>query len=280
MVFGFDGFRAIGGTTISLDIGYVATIAALKNTTTRNRTQANFDAAVLQYIASAQSAGLQVEALAGDAVWIQPTKRSATVFLMDYVAAFNTNAPTMKFTGLQFDLEPWVLPTWAHSPVAPTTQWLDTVAALAAKQAATAASNRTPLTFVVPFWLDGSAAPKTLSYGGISASPTAHIIRMLDNGAGQSNAVSVMAYRDFVAGSNGSAALSATEMTLADATNGRVNAIIAQEASNVERAKITFSQEGRSAMVGAMIELHAAYGTRPSFGGFAVNDFRSLVLLA
>lgn len=276
---GFAAFTAMGGTKISLDISYVATIAGMKNLKARQAAQTKFDAALKSYLVTANAAGLQVEALAGDPGWINPTKRSATTAIMNYVVAFNAASSANKLVGVHFDLEPWTLSAWSTGPVTPTKQWLDTIAAISAYQATLPAPQRLPLTFVVPFWLDGQAAPKTLNYGGVTDSPTAHIIRLLDNGAGQVNAVSVMAYRNLVAGSNGSAALSATEMALADATAGRVQAIIAQEVSNVEPATITFWQEGRGAMIAAMNDLYASYGSRPAFGGFAVNDFRSLALL-
>lgn len=277
---GFADFKAMGGTTMSLDVSQVVSIAAIRNVSSRTRTLQAWNNALDAYIAAAAASGLRVEALAGDPTWMKPTQRGATVTVMDYVTSFNApRPPAARLTGLQFDIEPWVDPAWSRSATVLTTQWLDTIASIAAKQAATAPESRVPLTMAVPFWLDGSAAPKALNRGGVVLAPTEHIVRLLDNGTGLGNAIAVMAYRDVVAGPNGSSTLSATEVAFTEKTGGRVGTVIAQEVTNIEPAHITFWQEGRGALVAAMGELTALNAGKTSFGGFAINDFRALTVL-
>ena len=196
---------------------------------------------------------------------------------MTYAAKFNAGTTGPGFTGVQFDLEPWATKTWPTEATALTTQWLATVASIAVHQTSFPAEVRLPITVVVPFWLDGQATPTSLRFAGVSSSPVGHIVRLLDNRSGRLNAISVMAYRDRVTGPNGSRALSATEVEMTDATGGRVRTILAQETSDVGPTGITFWQEGRAAMLAAMNDLRASYNTHPSFGGFAVNDLRSLL---
>ena len=107
-------------------------------------------------------------------------------------------------------------------------------------------------------------------------SPTAHVMRLLDTENGPRNAVAVMAYRDRTDGSNGSIALLADEFTFAEAHQGRVGVMVAQEISPVEPTSITFHEEGWDALVAAAEELTTAYGDRASFEGLAVNDLRSI----
>ena len=279
---GFASFKAMGGTTMSLDISHVVSIAALKNASTRTRTQQAWNRALDAYIAAAAAAGLRVEALAGAPTWMRPSQRAATITVMNFVASFNAARPTAaRLTGLQFDIEPWVDPGWSAGAATLTTQWLDTIGGISAKQVATAPALRVPLTVAVPFWLDGTAEPKALNRGGVVLSPTEHIVRLLDNGTGTGtgNAIAVMAYRDVVAGSNGSLALSNAEVGFTEKTGGRVRAVIAQEVTDIEPASITFWQEGRGALTAAMAELAVANSGKASFGGFAINDFRSLTVL-
>ena len=277
---GLADFKAMGGTSIALDISAVVPLAASKDRSARAIRRIAFDAKIARYLAAARAAGLSVEALAGDPTWINPSQRTATQTIMNYVVQFNATTTGPGFSGLQFDLEPWATKAWATEATALTTRWLATVASIAVHQSSFPAATRLPVTVVVPFWLDGQATPTSLRFAGVTSSPVGHIVRILDNSAGQVNAISVMAYRDRVAGPNGSRALSATEVSLTDATRGRVRTIIAQETSDVDPAGITFWQEGRAATLTAMNDLRASYGTRPSFGGFAVNDLRSLLLLS
>lgn len=277
---GLAAFRAMGGTSIALDISAVVPLTDVKDPTARSTRRIAFDTKVSRYLAAARAAGLSVEALAGDPAWINPSRRTVTQAIISYAAQFNARTAGPGFTGVQFDLEPWATKAWATEATTLTTQWLATVASIASHQTSFPAAMRLPITVVVPFWLDGQASPTSLRLAGVTSSPVGHIVRLLDNRSGRLNAISVMAYRDRVAGPNGSKALSATEVALTDSTGGRVRTIIAQEVGDVDPAGITFWQEGRVAMLAALRDLRAGYAARPSFGGFAVNDLRSLLLLS
>lgn len=274
---GFQRFRQWGGSTVGLDISYVVDISELPDPRLRAAAAADYRSRLQAYVAAAGRAGLSVEAVAGSPHWIQPPARYAVGIVSHFVTSFNAAAlPGQGLVGVHFDLEPWAQPDWSNRRVPLTQALLDTVKDVAYRQRGSRAAVRVPVTFDLPFWLDGTGEPRTVDHLGVKAPPTQHVMRLLDNGAGQSNSVVVMAYRDTTDGPDGSAAAVAAELALARQHAGRVRVAIGQEIRDVQPPHTTFHQEGARALQAAMRALQVRYGWELGFGGFAVNDFASL----
>lgn len=276
----FARFRAMGGTTVAVDISYVVDISEIADPGARAAAQGAYTQRLRQYVAAAARAGLTVEAAAGSPHWVSPDVRYATDIVWSFVTGFNASAPAgQRLVGVHFDLEPWGTPQWRTDAPTLARHLVETVAQIAARQRSTAAAKRVPVSVDLPFWLDGTTAPKTLRFNGRTASPTQHVIRLLDNGAGRVNSVVIMAYRDTTGGVDGSVPLSAGEITLADTFAGRVLVTIGQEVGAVSPERITFFEEGRAALAGALSTLRSTFGRRTGFGGFAIDDLASLAKL-
>lgn len=274
---GFAQFRAWGGTTVGLDISYVVDISELLDPVQRAAAAADYRARLRAYVATASRAGLSVEAVAGSPHWGSPDARYVCGVVGDYVAAFNAAAPLQQqLTGLHFDVEPWGLPDWPARRLTYAQHLLETVALMAAQQGRTPAPGRVPITVDLPFWLDGTGEPQTVDYHGVRTSPTRHVMRLLDNAAGQRNTVVIMAYRDTTAGPDGSAAAVAGELAAARQHAGRVLVGIGQEIRDVQPPHTTFHQEGAAALQAALRTLRQQYQGEVGFGGFAVNDLAAL----
>lgn len=272
---GFSQFAAMGGTTLSIDISYIVDISEIADPAQRAAEEARYRSSLRSYLAVAAEAGLSVEAVAGSPHWIRPDVRYVTGIVADFVTTFN-QASERKLAGLHYDLEPWGTPEWSVTARSQTRQLLETVAGIAALQAAVPVGQRVPVTVDLPFWLDGTTAPRSLRFGGFTMSPTAHVMRVLDNGAGMQNAVAIMAYRDQTGGIDGSLAVSAKEFRLAAKYNGRVRVIVGQEIGNVEPKRTTFHDEGLAAMRSAMRTLTTRYSRSVAWGGLAIDDFAAL----
>jgi len=268
---GLPAFRAYGGTGVAIDISAVVDISEIADPASRDAERARFTSRLRSYVDAAAASGLTVRALAGSPRWVLPDVRYVNDIVIDYVAAFNAAAPTgRRLTGLALDLEPWATSSWAGAAAKQTRYLLDTLTRAAAR------AGSLPLTITMPFWLDGTAAPKSLSYGGASMSPTQHVMRILAAAGGPRHSVAVMAYRDTTGGSDGSLAVSAREFDLAAVYGGRVGVVVAQEITDVEPARITFYQEGPGALASAIGVLSGRYSGRQGFAGFAVNDMAAL----
>ncbi len=270
-------FAGFGGTVVALDVSQVADIAEIPDEQDRSTAQAQFDAALSEYVSTAAASGLGVEALAGSPNWISPDTRYLTGTVIDFVYRYNSANPAdRRLSAIQFDLEPWVNPQWSRSAPALTTQLLDTIAYVTELNRQQPSDVRLPVVFALPFWLDGTTAPVSIRHDGLTMTPTEHVIRLLDDGSGEANAVSIMAYRDSTDGSDGTLALAAEEFEMAAAVGNRVKVRVAQEISDVEPSSITFHQEGSEALSSAISAIAEQYGSDDSFGGVAINDLASL----
>ncbi len=272
-----SAFARFGGTAVALDVSHAVDISELPDEQDRSGAQAQFDAALSKYVAAAAASGLEVEALAGSPTWISPDTRYLTGTVIEFVYRYNRAIPAdRRLSAIQFDLEPWGTPQWTQSAPALTTQLLDTVAYVADVNRQQPPTERVPVVFALPFWLDGTAAPSSIRHDGLEMSPTEHVMRLLDDGSGAANAVTIMAYRDFTAGPNGTLAITAREFEMAEARGGRVKVRVGQEISDVEPSRITFHQEGAQSLSSAISTIAGSYGSKDSFGGVAINDLASL----
>lgn len=273
----FVQFKAMGGTTVSLDLSYVADIAEISDPTARLAAQTDFESRLRAYTAKAARVGLTVEALAGSPNWVKPEYRYVNAIIAKFVTQFNKSVPTaQRLVGLQFDLEPWATEDWAHNARQLTGHLLDTVALIVATGYAEPIAAWVPITVNLPFWLDGTGSPGQILHDGLTLSPTQHVMRLLDQAPAPSNAVTIMAYRDTTGGADGSLALSANEFRLATYYGGRVKVRVAQEIADVDPPRSTYFQEGLPALRSAIGVLERAYRSDPAFAGIAIDDMLTL----
>lgn len=103
--------------------------------------------ALAAFIESAARQGVRIWAVEGDPEMVVPGEHAATVRRLAAYAAYNGAAPAAaRLHGVQFDIEPYLLPDYAQAPALWDSRYLALVRAL--RQAAGAL----PLELVVPFW--------------------------------------------------------------------------------------------------------------------------------
>ncbi|WP_418038494.1 hypothetical protein [Paenibacillus xylanilyticus] len=133
-----------------------------------------------KFIASARQAEIQVHALNGHADWAYRDKQEEGLAFVDKVTAYNeASAPEERFTGIQFDVEPYQLRRWEQEQSEVIAEWQDNMSVW------TSVGQEAGLymSAAIPFWLDAREATN----GGGSLSRW--IIASFD-------AVAIMAYRD------------------------------------------------------------------------------------
>lgn len=290
----FVALRKFGVTRISLDLSYVVDLSEIADPTARSHAQTAATAKLRTYMNQAHQFGLAVEALAGDPRWLEPEVRYVNQIVQRYVTQFNQSAtspraPSQKLVGTHFDIEPWGRSDWANNRTQLTTRYLDTIRDITAYQHSLPVAQRVPITLDLPFWWDGTSHPKTITYQGKTASPTAHVMRLLDLGkqAGNKgaanrpvrNGIAVMSYRDKAQGVDGSIAISTREFQLARKLNGRVEVAIAQEVAQTQPARTTFYEEGSGTLRTQLNTLAQRFATEKSWNGFAVDHAPALAEL-
>jgi hypothetical protein len=110
-------------------------------------------AALAAFIRSASARGIRVLSVDGDPHMVLPTQQPALARMVRAYAAYNARVePAARLAGLQFDVEPYLLPEYR----ADKADWDARYLAMARNLREAAGSLR--LELVVPFWWDGKTA--------------------------------------------------------------------------------------------------------------------------
>lgn len=125
------------------------------------------------FIRRAQASGLAVWGVDGDPAMVLPEERQATLARARAYARFNRSMPPeARLAGVQFDVEPYLLPGRVLSDAESDQQYLALVQALhrTLQESASDAAQVLALEMVVPFWWAGRTALLTAlapSLGGL-----------------------------------------------------------------------------------------------------------------
>ncbi len=218
---------------------------------------------VATFIGLAAQKNIAVDAEAGARVWGQPGDTYEAPEIVSFVASYN-QSHTQKFRGVQFDIEPYLLPGYNTNTPIVLTNYVQLIATLATQTA----NSRLPLTIVVPhFFDDGVKWTPEITVNGSTNYVDNLIFALLNKSAG--NRMIVMAYRNFAGGDGGSISLAQTEVTEADATNVKV--LVAQETGPVSPSYVTFNGTSRTELATQAAAIAGAFNSDGSFGGIAID---------
>lgn len=214
----------------------------------------------------AHRAGLQVHALAGDPRWGKPQYHRVPMEWIESVLQFNAAAgEEQRFDGIHTDVEVYLLSkSWKENPAALLGGYLD----LNAKMASRIREQPQPVHLGVdlPFWFDDDTAYRILWHGQVKV-PTQHVMDTVDS-------ITVMAYRNFAEGDDGTVHLVSLEMDYGDRIGKKVT--IGQETQeNLYPPYVTFGGTSCKSLKGEMVKMEKVLSPRPSFGGFAIHHYES-----
>ena len=210
--------------------------------------------------------GIKVYALAGDPRWGLTRYHHLPLAWVEEVIQFNASAsPAERFDGIHTDVEVYLLSkSWAERPAELLGGYLD----LNVKIAEALQGEEEPPSFGVdiPFWFDDDPTYRIVWHGAAKA-PSQHVLDTVDE-------VTVLAYRNFSEGTDGTIRLVSLEMDYADRIGKRV--VIGQETQEeLQPPYITFGGTSCAALRKELKKILLAVGSRPSFGGFAIHHYES-----
>ncbi len=214
----------------------------------------------------AHEAGLKVHALSGDPRWGKSRYHPIPLAWTDSVLRFNREAlPPERFDGIHTDVEVYLLTSaWNDRPGELLGGYLD----LNAKMAGAIRQEPQPPLFGVdiPFWFDDDATYRIL-WNGTVKPPSQHILDTVDT-------VTVMAYRNFAEGSDGTLRLVRLELEYGDKVGKPV--LIGQETQeDLFPTYVTFGGTSCGVMNREVQKIVKAVGDRASFGGIAIHHYES-----
>lgn len=238
-------------------------IAALPEGPTKVARLKAYQDTLSAFIGMARQEGVVVDAEAGHRDWGEVASRWKAYAILDFVAAYNASHAN-AFRGVQYDVEPYLLPAYEGDKASVLQRYLEMVDELTKRNA----QHQLRLGIVVPHFYDATQAwTPQVTVAGTRDYAYGHLVRMLRRVRG--GKVLVMAYRNFAEGDGGSIALSRAEVGAANGTG--VAVIVAQEAGDVDPAYVTFYGTSRAAMFGELARITSAFGGEQAFGGTAVN---------
>jgi hypothetical protein len=111
------------------------------------------EAAFAHFVALARASGIETVVVEGDPGMALDEGRAVALSRLEALLAYQARAvPDARFAGIQYDIEPYILPGYAAAPQPILQGWAGTVRALAAR------AGPLPLDLVLPFWLAGDEA--------------------------------------------------------------------------------------------------------------------------
>ncbi|HYC79790.1 MAG TPA: hypothetical protein VEC17_02080 [Candidatus Binatia bacterium] len=238
---------------------------------------ANFNRQSADFIAAAKSYGIKVHALAGAADWFKAEKSDNVFILLNHILDYNYKN-TYKFAGINFDIEYYTLSDYKTNRAAYASQYLNMVD----RMIATIKSSRHSymnLGLTIPFWIDKvNANNPSIVYKNTTATPGVHLMNLLSRHS--QTYLSIMAYRNFYDGADGTVNLVKDELDYIKSKNYSTRVIVGQETYNVLPAFITYYGKTKQNLKYNTLMIAQAYANNDHMAGFAIHTADSFLKLA
>ncbi|WP_344255817.1 hypothetical protein [Terrabacter carboxydivorans] len=210
---------------------------------------------VRDLVTQARTAGLRVDALGGDPGWVDNPAWAVDHWVRPTIA-------TGLFTGLHVEVEPWTTAAWTTRQSATVSAYLTLLDRLVS------ASGGRPVEVDIPFWFNQVKAGKRSTLDR-------ETMRRV-------SAVTIMAYRNTAAGTDGTLAIAAAELTAAAALGKPVR--IGQETNYLgpdpTEVKQTFYGQTLSRMSDQLAQVDSGARAYATYAGVAVHDYTGYAAMA
>jgi hypothetical protein len=216
--------------------------------------------------ALAHKHNIKVHALAGDPRWCMEKYHRQPLAWVAKVLEYNKQTlPEERFDGVHIDAEPYTLgKPWEQQHQLLLQWYLDLNQKLADLVATE--GNGIILGADIPFWYDDDIS-MTVEWRGSLKPASHHVLDVID-------AITIMDYRNFAEGPNGSIELARREIEYADKVGKKV--YIGQETkTDVYPEYVTFGNLDEVVMKREVKKLIETYRKHPSFAGIAIHHYHS-----
>ncbi|HWB33773.1 MAG TPA: hypothetical protein VG753_00410, partial [Candidatus Paceibacterota bacterium] len=254
-----------GFNTIYITVDDYLDIAALPNGASKDAKTKAYFAALASIVSAANQKSIAILIEGGAKDWAYPENRWKGYALIDMLAAYNKAYPSAQVHGLQYDVEPYLLPEYEDNKAAVLEQFLEFIDGSVAHMQGIEGEFEV----VIPHFYDSAVAwTPSFTYDGTDAYAYTHLLQVLEHRPGST--VVVMAYRNFFAGDNGTEQISQAEVK--EASSGySTNVIVAQETGNVDPSYVTFYGMTKADLLANIQDIYTAFDPYKNFGGVAVH---------
>jgi len=265
------GAKRDGIHNIYLSIDSYLDIFVMPNGPEKEAKKKSFDDILERFITAAHKNNMTVDAEAGWRNWAEPGNEYKSTAIVDYVLEFNATH-TEKFRGFQYDVEPYLLDSYATHKTIVLHNFLDLV-----NETVTQLKNSDiKFSVVIPDFYDGaSGETQRFLYGWNYGYTLTHLLNVLERRPGST--ILVMAYRNFSQGADGSIDISQNEIQIANKYHTKV--IVAQETGEILPPYITFYNTSLSALNTHIKNIEEKFASEKSYNGIAIHYINALMEL-
>ena len=257
--------------TIYLSIDSYLDIFVMTDGPEKEKKKKEFDNTILDFIIHAKKYNISVDAEAGWRNWAEAGHLYKAYAVLNYAIEFNKKYKE-KLRGFQFDVEPYLLSSYKIDKEAVLGKFVDLIDQSVMKLD----SSDLKLSVVIPEFYDSSSSETpSFEYRGYTGHTFDHLLRILDRRQGST--ITVMSYRNFASGDDGSIDVSNQEIESAD--NHSTKIIIAQETGDVMPPYTTFHNTEKSYYDKQLETLAEEFFSKKSFGGFAAHYVNTFIVL-
>lgn len=241
-------------------------IAAMGEGSTKKAKEDAYFLALSKIVTNASAKGIAIDVEGGWRDWAIAENRWKGYALIDFVKKYNERYPQAKVRGLQYDVEPYLLPTYERNKVGALKPFLEFI------DESTTRMEKIDATFtvVIPHFYDSAQKwTPAINYRGETKHTFTHLLEILERKPGST--ITIMSYRNFFEGKDGTEHISKAEMV--EATTGRylTKVVVAQETGNVDPAYVTFYGQSRSQLLSNVEQIRTGFEAYGAFGGVAIH---------
>ncbi len=258
--------KEYGFTTLYITIDDYVMISTLTDEKQKLQQKNQYFKTLSGIIKKSHTNDIAVDVVGGARDWAYPENRWKGYALIDFVKEYNDTYPEAKIRGLQYDVEPYLLPEYDEDKEKPLLQFLEFIDESMMRMKDVDAS----FSIVVPHFYD--AAQKwtpPIPYAGKSEHTFTHLLDILEKKPGSS--IIVMAYRNFFEGGDGVKQLADAEIHEASEGAYATRIIVAQETGDVEPPYVTFFGKSKEDLNMSVDAIRKAYAASKNFGGVSIH---------
>ncbi|WP_442599854.1 hypothetical protein [Neobacillus sp. D3-1R] len=212
----------------------------------------------MDFIEQAHKEDIRVFALGGEPTWGLESEIQIPLQFLKWIEEYNVGVnQEQQFDGIQFDIEPYLLPNWSSNQSQIISQWMSVLSQFVEE----AHKAELQVSGVLPFWLD------QISINHPRQTLSEWIINRFDH-------IVVMAYRDQAEGPNGILAISKTEVSYANSI-GKPIMIAIETMDTPEGKHLTFFHKGLEKMEMELEKVMINFQSYPYFKGIAVHHYET-----
>lgn len=244
----------------------VLDIYALENIEERAIQKKAYSEALQRVVRIAKEKGISVDAEAGWRDWAEADQKFKAFTIVDYVTEYNKTYTSYPLRGLQYDIEPYLLPSYEKNKGELLTNFVGLVDEITFLLG----NSNLRLSIVIPhFYDDQQAWTPEVIYKGVTQHTFSHVIDILDNRTGST--IILMSYRNFAEGDNGTIQISEVEVREASNSAHRTKVIIGQETGKVDPEYVTYYGLSKEYYLEQIGIVQNRFKTKLGFGGMAVH---------